>query len=108
MEGIGNDIGQFVKASEIKKRQRHAAYTHICVHMNISQPVLESIDLVYHDFIWTEPSDFEYVPVVQCHRCHEYVDMFHDCPLTITEEAQHASQDTDDEGFEQVGIRRNR
>ena len=89
LEGIGNSIGAFVKNSQIAKHRWHVTYGRICVHMNISQPLPESIDLIYHDSTWTEPLDYEHVPF-KCHHCHEFGHIFQDFPFKVADESQAA------------------
>lgn len=65
-------------------------FSHIYVHMNILQSILETINLIYRDSTWTQPLDYEHV-MFKCRWCHEYGHMFQDTPLTITEEAHQAT-----------------
>lgn len=85
LEGIGNMIGYFVKLSESKKRGRYTSYARICVYMNILDPLLEYIELEYHDEVWQQPMDYEHIPF-RCIRCHEYGHLFKKCPLNVGEE----------------------
>lgn len=62
LEGIGNTIGTFVKVAESTKRGKYTSYARICVYMNIAEPLLEYIELEYHDEIWHQKMDYEHIP----------------------------------------------
>lgn len=62
LEGIGQTLGQFFKVSEVTKRGRNMSYVGLCVYMNISQPLLESIELDYQGEILNQLIDYEHVP----------------------------------------------
>jgi hypothetical protein len=47
--GIGNTIGQYVKASEATKQQKYTSYARICVYMNIAKALLGAVILEYQD-----------------------------------------------------------
>ena len=49
LEGIGNTIGSFVKIAETTKRGRYTSYARICVYMNIANPILDIVELEYHE-----------------------------------------------------------
>ena len=53
--------------------------------MNIAEPLPEYIELEYHDEIWQQPIDYEHIPF-RCRRCHEYENLFKQCPLNKEEE----------------------
>jgi len=80
LEGIGNSIETFVKVAESTKRGKYTSYARICVYMNIAEPLPEYIELEYHDEIWQQPIDYEHIPF-RCRRCHEYGNLFRQCPL---------------------------
>ena len=84
LKGIGNTIGSFVKVAESTKRGRYTTYARICAYMNITEPLLDSIELEYHDEIWNQPIDYEHIPF-RCRRCHEYGHLYRECPITLAE-----------------------
>jgi hypothetical protein len=47
--GIGNTVGQYVKASEATKQRKYTSYTRICVYMNISKALPGAVTLEYQD-----------------------------------------------------------
>eukprot|EP00253_Pinus_taeda_P004972 PITA_04972 len=116
LEGIGNTIGGFVKIAEATKRGKFNSYARLCVYMNISEPLPESIELEYHDDIWKQPIDYEHIPF-RCRKCHEYGHLYRQCPLNKEEEFD-KSQETHqreagemgevDRDFQQVSRRKKR
>jgi hypothetical protein len=49
LAGIGNTIGVYVKSLEETKKRRYTSYSCIYVYLNISNPLLGSISIEYHD-----------------------------------------------------------
>jgi hypothetical protein len=78
--GIGNTLGQYVKASEATKQRKYTSYARICVYMNISKALPGSVTLEYQDEDWQQTLDYEHIPF-RCRRCHEHGHLFRDCPL---------------------------
>jgi len=114
LEGIGNTIGTFFKVAGTTKRGRYTSYVGICVYMNITEPLPEFIKLEYHDEVWQQPVDYEHIPF-RCRRCHEYGNLFRQCPLNNVEESMKKRaenekstevMDGSDEGFKEVSIRK--
>ena len=62
------------------KTKRYRAYATICVYMNISQPILEFIELSFQNEDIFQPIEYEHLPF-QCHCCHEYEHLFKDSLL---------------------------
>jgi len=54
LEGIGNTIGSFVKIVETKKKGRYTSCARICVYMNIPDPILDTVELEYHEEVWKQ------------------------------------------------------
>lgn len=79
LEGIGNSLGRFVKIAETTYHRRHTSFARICVYMNISEPLPESIELEYEGKIWQQTLDYEHIPF-RCRRCHEYGHLYKTCP----------------------------
>ena len=77
---IGNTLGNYIKIAEITRQKRYKAFTRICVYMNVSCVIPESITLSYEDFEWIQTLDYEFIPF-RCKRCHEHGRLFHDFPL---------------------------
>lgn len=67
--GIGNTIGNYVKSIEINKCKRCIAYAKICMYMNISKPLLESIVIFPHDEDIIQPIHYEHI-MFFCRRFH--------------------------------------
>jgi len=75
LKGIGNTIGSFVKVEKYTKIGRYTSYARICTYMNITEHLLDFIELEYHDEIWQQLVDYEHIPF-RCRRCHEYGNIF--------------------------------
>ena len=67
--GIGNTIGNYVKSIEINKCKRCIVYALICMYMNVSKPLLESIVIFPHDEDITQPIHYEHI-MLFCRRFH--------------------------------------
>jgi len=78
--GIGNTIGQYVKALEATKQRKYTSYARICVYMNISQALPGAVILEYQDEDWSQTLDYKHISF-RCIRCHEHSHMFRDFPL---------------------------
>ena len=91
LEGIGNTIGSFVKIAETTKKGRYTSYAKICVYMNIVNPILDFVELEYHEEVWQQNPDYEHI-LFRCHRCHEYGHLVKQCPITMEEEEMKSKQ----------------
>lgn len=60
--------------------------------MNITETLLDSIELEYHDEIWHQLVDYEHIPF-HCKRCHEYGHLYRECPITITEQEKRGNNE---------------
>jgi len=58
---IGNTIGNYVKSSEINKSKRCITYARICMYINVSEPLLESIFIFPHDEDIMQPIRYEHI-----------------------------------------------
>ena len=106
MEDIGNALGTFVKIADQKKRMRYISYARICVYLDISKELPESIKLSWNDEEWVQPIDYEHIPF-RCKRCHEYGYLFRHFPLNVPPQGQQPKNgDKDEEGFKKVNNRR--
>lgn len=106
LEGIGNSLGSFVKIAEATARGRYTSFARICVYMNISEPLPDTIELEYAGTVWQQPLDYEHIPF-RCRRCHEYGHLYKSCPLndplqqqSTVNKPDHSRKD--DEGFIQI------
>lgn len=81
VEAIDNKLGIFVKIAEATKRERYTSYAHICVYLDILNPLPGELCLVSHDEEWVETIDYEHIPF-RCHKCHMHGHIFKDFPLT--------------------------
>jgi hypothetical protein len=101
--GIGNTLGQYVKASEATKHRKYTSYARICVYMNISKALPGSITLEYQDEDWQQTLDYEHIPF-RCRRCHEHGHLYRDCPLIKT--PARASEIMQKDGFTVVASKK--
>ena len=101
--GIGNTLGQYVKALEATKKRKYTSYARICVYMNISKALPGTVTLEYQDEDWQQTMDYEHIPF-RCRRCHEHDHLFRDCPPI--KQATKASETTQKDGFTTVTSRR--
>jgi len=85
LEGIGNTIGSFVKIAKTMKKGRYTLYARICVYMNIVNPILDSVELEYHEEVWQQNLDYEHIPFRFC-KFHEYGHLVKEFPITMEEE----------------------
>jgi hypothetical protein len=92
--GIGNTLGQYVKASEATKQRKYTSYARICVYMNISKALPGTVTLEYQDEDWQQTLDYEHIPF-RCRRCHEHGHLYRDCPLLkpVTKATEPAQKD---------------
>ena len=60
--GIGNTLGSYVKTSEITQQKRYITFARICVYLDVSGTIHESITLSYEDSEWLQTLDYEFIP----------------------------------------------
>jgi hypothetical protein len=101
--GIGNTLGQYVKASEATKQRKYTSYARICVYMNISKALPGTVTLEYQDEDWQQTLDYEHIPF-RCRRCHEHGHLYRDCPLI--KQAAKASETMQKDGFTTITSKR--
>jgi len=77
LESTDHSTEDFVQISEITRHCRLSSYACICVYMNISQPLPESIEIECQDEIWSQPLDYKHVPF-KCRFYHDYGHLFRD------------------------------
>jgi len=77
--------------------------------MNIVDPIRDRVELEYHEEVWQQTLDYEYIPF-RCKICHEYAHLFKECPLNTEEEEprnkQQRKNQEDKEGFQEVKSKR--
>jgi len=101
--GIGNTLGQYVKASEATRQRKYTSYARICVYMNISKALPGAVTLEYQDEEWLQTLDYEHIPF-RCRRCHEHGHLYRDFPLLNQTANAKESKQTD--GFTTVTAKR--
>jgi hypothetical protein len=67
LASIGNTLGTFVKTAKATKQGKYTVYSRICIHMNVSVPILDSICLSYRNPDWIQTLDCEFIPF-RCRR----------------------------------------
>jgi len=77
--------------------------------MNIAKPILDTVELEYHEEVWQQTLDYEHIPF-RCIGCHEHGHLFKECPLNIEEgenmNKQQRKDQEDKEGFQEVKSKR--
>lgn len=68
------------ESGRFEEKGRYTSYAWICVYMNITEPLLDYIELEYHDEVWPQPLGYEHIPF-WCFQCHEYGNLFRACTL---------------------------
>ena len=80
LEDTDNALGAFVKVTNQTKKMRYVSYDRICVYVDISKDLSESIKLSWKDEEWIQAIDYEHIPFC-CRKCHEHGHLFQECPL---------------------------
>jgi len=101
--GIGNTIGQYMKASEATKQCKYTSYSHICVYMNIAKALPGAVILEYQDEDWSQTLNYEHI-LFRCRKCHEHDHLFRDFPLN--QQAPKAGQNLQKDGFTTIQTRK--
>lgn len=101
LRDIGNTLGTYIKTAKATCQMRYTAYACICVYMNISKAIPESILLSYEDFEWLQTLDYEFSPF-RFHKCHEHGCLYRDYPLIRTQNPSPTSPHPDQDGFTTV------
>ena len=78
--GIGNTLGSYIKIVEITRKKRYTAFTRICVYLDVSGEIPDSITLSYEDLEWMQTLYYEFIPF-RCRKCHEHGHLYRDYPL---------------------------
>lgn len=98
LKEIGNGLGEYIKAAEETKLQRHTSYARICVFMRLDQPLPDMVSLAHHDNEWIQPLDYEHVPF-RCRKCHAHGHLFRDCPLNAMNKTAEPFNPPSQDGF---------
>jgi hypothetical protein len=101
--GIGNTLGQCVKASEATRQRKYTSYARICIYMNNSKALPGTVTLEYQDEDWQQTLDYEHIPF-RCSRCHEHRHLYRDCPLIKI--VAKASEQAQKDGFTTVASKK--
>lgn len=65
LDGIDNSLKHFFKSSKETKQARYISYACIYVYMNISKPLLDSIDIYDQDEFQKKTLEFEYISFME-------------------------------------------
>jgi hypothetical protein len=101
--GIRNTLGTIVKTTKATKQGRYISYTRICIYMNVSMSIRESIFLNYQDIKWVQTLNYEFIPFCY-HHCHEHDHRFREYPI-INPPKKTKLDIVSDEGFVKVPSR---
>ena len=73
--------------------------------MDLPKLLPEEISMLWEDEEWLQNLDYEQVPF-RCRRCHEYVQLFKECPLNHPKKLVDKVSDPMDLGFSKVSSRK--
>jgi hypothetical protein len=99
LEGIGNTLGSFVGTAKATLQGRYTSYARICVYLNVSKALLESICLRYRVVDWLQTLDYEHIPF-QCKKFHAHEHLFWECPTNKQKEPPKPQLEKDEACFE--------
>ena len=86
------------------KRIMYVLYARICVYLDISKVLPESIKLSWHDEEWLQAIDYEHI-LFYYRKCHEYGNIFRECPLNASSLApQLKNGEKDTKGLKRLAI----
>jgi len=77
---IGNALGNYLTYDASFLTSGRMAYARILVHTNLSDSVLEHINIQWRNITRRQILDYEGIPF-RCRRCHRVGLVFKDCPL---------------------------
>ena len=77
---INNALGSYIKTEGITRHKRFTTFSRICVYLDVSRAIPESITLSYEDSEWIQTLDYEFIHF-RCKKCHEHGHLFRDYPL---------------------------
>jgi hypothetical protein len=104
LEGIGNTIEVYVKSYEATKQRIYTSYAHMCVYLNISNPLSSSTALEYHDEKWSQTIDYEHIPI-HCRKFHEHGNQFRDCSMNAVGKSNNPEENKSRDDFTHVAGR---
>jgi len=68
LEGIGNNIGKYIKTDLERTDERIYTFARICVEVDLSKGLSENIRLVYKQQNWLQGLDYENI-AFRCRNC---------------------------------------
>ena len=68
MEGIGNNIGKYIKTDLERIDERVYTFARICVEVDLSKGLLDNIRLIYKQKNWSQALDYENT-AFRCRLC---------------------------------------
>lgn len=80
---LENQVGS-AQQTQVKKVM---TFAHICVEIDLSKPLPNSVDMCAGPYSWLEQLDYETLPF-RCHLCHEYGYLLRRCPRARSSEPQ--------------------
>jgi hypothetical protein len=57
-------LGSFVKIEVSTQKGRYTSYTRICVYLDVSKALPDSISLLFRDIEWIQTIDYEHIAFV--------------------------------------------
>lgn len=83
LKGISNTLGSFVHIMEATKKGKYKSYAIICVHLNISQPLIGELYFLHHDKEWIQIIVYKHISF-HYQKFHAHGHNFCDFPLNAS------------------------
>jgi hypothetical protein len=97
-EAMGNKLGKYVNTSEATLKGRYTSYARICIGMDVSGALPESISLEFRVEEWIQNIDYEHIPFI-CRICHKHGHLIREFPLNKKQEEDNPKPQHNDYGF---------
>lgn len=78
LEAIENQLGVFIKASDLTIQGKYTTYARLCVYMDISGPLPDHMELIHKEVQWKKTIDYENIPF-RCRTCRYHGHLSHNC-----------------------------
>lgn len=79
LEGIGNTLGRYIKTNIQRLEERIFTFARICVEVDLSKGLPESIQLIHNQQKWKQHLDYENT-VFRCRTCRKTGHLQNSCP----------------------------
>ncbi|XP_059068704.1 uncharacterized protein LOC131859159 [Cryptomeria japonica] len=76
---VASLLGKPVGSSQQTRVKKVTTFARICVEIDLSKPLLDSVDMYAGTYSWVQQLDYETLPF-SCRLCHEYGHLQRRCP----------------------------